>query len=86
MDRVIDDGELEDPATGESRIYYLVKWNAMFYDQATWETEENVRRVDGVILDEFIGRRQIPQEKLMQPPPRPDMTRFIQYNQSPRLV
>ncbi|KAI8883742.1 hypothetical protein K501DRAFT_86912 [Backusella circina FSU 941] len=83
MDRVIDDGELEDPTTGESRIYYLVKWNGMFYDQATWETEESVRRVDSTKLDEFISRKQIPQEKLMHPPPRPDMTRFIQYNQSP---
>ncbi|RCH81139.1 Chromodomain-helicase-DNA-binding protein, partial [Rhizopus stolonifer] len=48
IDRVIDDGELEDPTTGESKIYYLVKWNGLFYDNATWETEEDVRKVDSI--------------------------------------
>jgi hypothetical protein len=83
MDRIIDDGELEDPNTGEAKVYYLVKWYGLFYDQATWETEEDVRRVDNVKLDEFLSRKQIPPEKLPEPPQRPDLTRFIQYDSSP---
>jgi SNF2 family DNA or RNA helicase len=79
----VDDGELEDPATGENKIYYLVKWNGMFYDAATWETEEDVRRVDNVKLDEFISRKQIPPHKLAPTPQRPDVTRFVQYDSSP---
>ncbi|KAG0788881.1 hypothetical protein G6F16_006870 [Rhizopus arrhizus] len=83
IDRVIDDGELEDPVTGENKIYYLVKWNGLFYDLATWETEEDVRRVDNVKLEEFIARKQIPAHKLAPSAARPDVTRFIQYDSSP---
>ncbi|KAI8991556.1 hypothetical protein BDF20DRAFT_845263 [Mycotypha africana] len=83
IDRVIDDGELEDPTTGESRIYYLVKWNGLFYDQCTWETEEDVRRIDSVLLDEFLSRKVISPEKLAPPPARPDPSRFIEYADSP---
>ncbi|CAO0794785.1 unnamed protein product [Mucor circinelloides] len=83
MDRVIDDGELEDPDTGESKVYYLVKWNGMFYDSSTWETEEDVRKTNSVLLDEFIARKQIPEEKMAPSPPRPDSSRFIEYADSP---
>lgn len=83
MDRVIDDGELEDPATGESRVYYLVKWNGSFYDASTWETEEDVRKCDSVLLDEFLARKVIPPEKTQPSPPRPDVSRFTHYAASP---
>ncbi|KAI8088403.1 hypothetical protein BDF21DRAFT_413129 [Thamnidium elegans] len=83
MDRVIDDGELEDPQTGESRVYYLVKWNNSFYDASTWETEEDVRRCDSVLLDEFISRKIIPPEKAGPCPPRPDVSQFTHYATSP---
>jgi SNF2 family DNA or RNA helicase len=83
MDRVIDDGELEDPATGDSKVYYLVKWNGMFYDSSTWETEEVVRGIDSIKLDEFLSRKIIPEEKMCPAPPRPDSSRFIEYADSP---
>ncbi|RCI00137.1 hypothetical protein CU097_010915 [Rhizopus azygosporus] len=83
IDRVVDDGELEDPETGDSKIYYLVKWSGLFYDQATWETEDDVRKVDSAKLDDFLSRKQIPPYKLAPTPQRPDVTRFIQYDSSP---
>lgn len=55
----------------------------MFYDQSTWETEEDVRKANGLMLDEFLGRKQIPQEKLAPSPPRPDSSRFFEYAESP---
>lgn len=45
IDRIIDEGELGDPVTGESSIFYLIKWNGQFYDASTWESEEDVRNV-----------------------------------------
>lgn len=45
VDRVIDEGELVDPVTGEPSIYYLVKWNGQFYDASTWESEEEIQKV-----------------------------------------
>ncbi|KAI8974348.1 P-loop containing nucleoside triphosphate hydrolase protein [Pilobolus umbonatus] len=84
VDRVVDDGELEDPETGENKIYYLVKWNGTFYDSCTWETEEDIRKVDPTKLTEFISRKIIPPEKLAPPQPRPEPYRFVQYNASPR--
>lgn len=45
VDRVIDEGELQDPTTGENRIYFLVKWNGLFYDASTWESEDDLREV-----------------------------------------
>ena len=45
VDRIIDEGELVDPVTGEPSIYYLVKWNGQFYDASTWESEEDVQKV-----------------------------------------
>jgi hypothetical protein len=45
LDRIVDEGELEDPDTGELRIFYLCKWNSQFYDQCTWEKEEDVEKV-----------------------------------------
>lgn len=45
VDRIIDEGELADPITGEPSIFYLVKWNGLFYDASTWESEEDVQKV-----------------------------------------
>ncbi|KAI9491153.1 SNF2 family N-terminal domain-containing protein [Zychaea mexicana] len=84
VDRVIDEGELQDPASGETKIFFLVKWNGLFYDASTWETEEDLRKIDALKIDEFHQRRQIPQEKLANSPPRPTpMTPFQHYDQSP---
>lgn len=107
VDRVIDEGELTDPLTDENKIYFLVKWNGLFYDSSTWETEDDLRQVSGwklswffkrtgplhvtfpqidsVKIDEFHARRQIPQHKLVNPPPRPIpmVTPFTHYDRSP---
>lgn len=45
VDRIIDEGETVDPVTNEPHIFYLVKWNGLFYDAATWESEEDVQKV-----------------------------------------
>ncbi|KAI8384576.1 SNF2 family N-terminal domain-containing protein, partial [Radiomyces spectabilis] len=83
MDRIIDEGELTDPATGEAKIYYLVKWNAQFYDASTWENEDDVEEIDESKIEEFHDRRQISPQKLAPPPPRPDLSRFMKYDASP---
>lgn len=49
----MDEGELEDPDTGELRIFYLCKWNSQFYDQCTWEKEEDVEKVR-----RMVGKRE----------------------------
>jgi len=40
MDRIIDEGELGD------KIYYLVKWKSLSYDDCTWEPRELVLDVN----------------------------------------
>jgi hypothetical protein len=39
IDRIIDEGEMD------GDVYYLVKWNALPYDESTWESQ-----VCGLIL------------------------------------
>ncbi|KAI8147251.1 SNF2 family N-terminal domain-containing protein [Fennellomyces sp. T-0311] len=84
-DRVIDEGELQDPVTGENKVYFLVKWNGLFYDASTWETEDDLRKIDDSTIEEFHSRRQIPPQKLANPPQRPIpmVTPFAHYEQSP---
>lgn len=50
VDRIVDEGELGDPITGEARIFYLVKWSGLFYDASTWESEEDVQKVNIPLL------------------------------------
>ncbi|KAI9278311.1 SNF2 family N-terminal domain-containing protein [Phascolomyces articulosus] len=85
VDRVIDEGELQDPTTGENKIFFLVKWNGLFYDASTWESEEDLRKIDVEKIDEFHARRQIPQQKLADSPQRPTpmVTPFQHYEKSP---
>ncbi|KAI8331840.1 SNF2 family N-terminal domain-containing protein [Chlamydoabsidia padenii] len=83
LDRIVDEGELEDPDTGELKIFYLCKWNAQFYDQCTWEKEEDVEKMDESKIEEFTIRRIIPEYKIKPNPPRPDLSRFMKYDRSP---
>ncbi|CAO3638143.1 unnamed protein product [Cunninghamella blakesleeana] len=83
VDRIIDEGELMDPNTGENRIYYLVKWNGLFYDASTWESETDMLNIDPVKIHEFHARRQIPPEKLNTIPTRPPLNKFVKYEESP---
>lgn len=57
VDRIIDEGELADPVTGEPSIFYLVKWNGLFYDASTWESEEDVQRVSeyNIVRTHFLS-------------------------------
>ncbi|OAD00786.1 hypothetical protein MUCCIDRAFT_10946, partial [Mucor lusitanicus CBS 277.49] len=70
---------LVDPVTGEPSIYYLVKWNGQFYDACTWESEEDVQQMDMSKIADYQRNRIIPQEKLPNPPRRPDYTQFVKY-------
>ncbi|KAL0088183.1 P-loop containing nucleoside triphosphate hydrolase protein [Phycomyces blakesleeanus] len=83
LDRIIDEGELTDPVSGENKIFYLAKWNGLYYDQCTWETDADVERIDKAKIDEFHAHRIIPPQKVPNPPPRPDFTRFMKYDSSP---
>ncbi|KAI8331392.1 P-loop containing nucleoside triphosphate hydrolase protein [Chlamydoabsidia padenii] len=84
VDRIIDEGELADPITGQSKIYYLVKWNGLLYDSSTWESEDEMQTIDPIKIQEFHARRQIPQEKLANSPQRPPNSQFVKYDLSPK--
>ncbi|KAI8096416.1 SNF2 family N-terminal domain-containing protein [Halteromyces radiatus] len=84
VDRIIDEGELMDPITGENKIYYLVKWNGLLYDASTWESEADMQNIDPIKIQEFHARRQIPQEKLDNSPKRPPVSQFMKYDSSPK--
>ncbi|KAI9015336.1 SNF2 family N-terminal domain-containing protein [Phycomyces nitens] len=84
VDRVIDEGELADASTGQVAVYYLVKWNGQPYDMCTWESEKDIRRIDMSKIEEFQARRIIPSQKLVNPPPRPDISKFVKYEHSPK--
>ncbi|KAI7865420.1 P-loop containing nucleoside triphosphate hydrolase protein, partial [Spinellus fusiger] len=84
VDRIIDEGELADPSTGIATVYYLVKWNAQSYDMCTWESEKDVRKIDASKVDDFQARRIIPSHKLVNPPSRPEVSRFKKYLKSPK--
>ncbi|KAI8968258.1 SNF2 family N-terminal domain-containing protein [Mycotypha africana] len=79
IDRVIDEGELYDPVTDKTIIYYLIKWNGLFYDASTWEHEDDVQKMNATKITEFQRNRAIPQEKLPNAPKRPDLSQFIKY-------
>ncbi|KAG1118543.1 hypothetical protein G6F40_002114 [Rhizopus arrhizus] len=82
VDRIIDEGELRDAVTGEPKLYYLVKWKGLFYDASTWESEEDVQKMDETKIQEYQRNRVIPQEKVSNPPRRPDYTQFVKYDTS----
>ncbi|ORX61446.1 hypothetical protein DM01DRAFT_1395195 [Hesseltinella vesiculosa] len=84
VDRIIDEGELADPVTGEPKVFYLVKWRGLMYDASTWESEADMLSIDAVKIQEFHARRQIPQGKLSNPPRRPPMDQFVKYTDSPK--
>ncbi|ORZ15904.1 P-loop containing nucleoside triphosphate hydrolase protein [Absidia repens] len=84
LDRIIDEGELADPITGDIKIYYLVKWNGLLYDASTWESEVDIQAIDPIKIQEFHTRRQIPQEKLANSPSRPPISQFSKYDSSPK--
>ncbi|KAI9244805.1 SNF2 family N-terminal domain-containing protein [Sporodiniella umbellata] len=79
VDRVIDEGELRDAVTGEPKLYYLVKWKGLFYDASTWESEQDVQKMDETKIQEYQQNRMIPQEKLTGSPKKPDYSQFIKY-------
>jgi len=61
MDRIIDEGELGD------KIYYLVKWKSLSYDDCTWEPRELVLDMDQEVLNDyerFRSLKGIEQKKL----------------------
>ncbi|CAO3677494.1 unnamed protein product [Rhizopus stolonifer] len=82
VDRIIDEGELRDMVTGEPKLYYLVKWRGLFYDASTWESEQDVQKMDETKIHEYQQNRLIPQEKLANPPKKPDYTQFTKYGAS----
>ncbi|KAI8364631.1 SNF2 family N-terminal domain-containing protein [Radiomyces spectabilis] len=84
IDRIIDEGELTDPETGQTKIFFLVKWNGLFYDASTWESEDDVMEIDALKIEEFHIRRQIPSHKLVNSPPRPNVSTFAKYDASPK--
>ncbi|KAG1712992.1 hypothetical protein DVH05_000722 [Phytophthora capsici] len=54
-DRPLDDFAPDDAADGESKFqYFLVKWNALSYDEITWEREDDVG--DDAALEQYNER------------------------------
>ncbi|KAJ1973907.1 hypothetical protein H4R35_003873, partial [Dimargaris xerosporica] len=85
VDRVIDEGELFDPATETNEVFVLVKWCAQPYDDATWEKIDIVREMDPEKLAEFHERRLPPNPTRSHTQPRPPRNQFQQLTESPKF-
>ncbi|KAJ1925479.1 hypothetical protein IWQ60_004528 [Tieghemiomyces parasiticus] len=83
VDRVLDEGELPDPQTGEPVVYVLVKWCGQPYDEATWELLEEVRGLDAERLADFHARRLPPDPHRSHTRLCPPPTAFQQLTTSP---
>ncbi|ORY07424.1 hypothetical protein LY90DRAFT_207702 [Neocallimastix californiae] len=82
MDRIIDEGELGD------KIYYLVKWKSLSYDDCTWEPRELVLDLDPDVLNDyerFRSLKGIEQKKLSyaNKNKRPSVRNFVKLEKSP---
>ncbi|KAG4093180.1 SNF2 family N-terminal domain-containing protein [Neocallimastix lanati (nom. inval.)] len=82
MDRIIDEGELGD------KIYYLVKWKSLSYDDCTWEPRELVLDMDPDVLNDyerFRSLKGIEQKKLSyaNKSKRPSVRDFKKLEKSP---
>jgi len=82
IDRIIDEGELGD------KIYYLVKWKSLSYDDCTWEPRELVLDTDPEVLKEyeqFRSLKGIEMKKLSyaNKSKRPTIREFVKLEKSP---
>ncbi|KAJ1656324.1 hypothetical protein IWQ61_004080 [Dispira simplex] len=83
VDRVIDEGELSNPDTGNMEVHVLVRWCNQPYDESTWEAIDRIRELDAEKLDEFHHRRLPPDPTRSHTLPRPPRNAFKQLTQSP---
>ena len=58
VDRVLDESLRTDPVNGEVNTFFLVKWCALPYEDATWEVEEDVDN-DKIERFRFIQNRPV---------------------------
>ncbi|KAJ1548306.1 hypothetical protein HK405_003743, partial [Cladochytrium tenue] len=80
IDRIIDDGD----ANGE--VFYLVKWCAQMYDQATWEPADVVEEIDPSKIEEFHARKMVSKSKVASyanAGKRPPPTEWSKMDESP---
>ncbi|KAJ3360096.1 Chromodomain helicase DNA binding protein [Allomyces javanicus] len=82
IDRILDEGEVRD-ARGTDDVYYLVKWENLSYDQATWETKDTCDEMNPDAVAEFHARRDVPAYKRALTPPKPSVDQWTKYPASP---
>ncbi|KAL7751398.1 hypothetical protein RI367_003258 [Sorochytrium milnesiophthora] len=87
IDRIIDEGEVNDAATDTVHVYYLVKWENQPYDCASWEPKETCDEIDPDAVQEYLRRREIPDYKRsaqqLQQQQRPPPNQWAKYAVSP---
>ncbi|ORZ34456.1 SNF2 family N-terminal domain-domain-containing protein, partial [Catenaria anguillulae PL171] len=64
MDRILDEGEVAGSGGASSQVYFLVKWENLAYDQATWESKEDCEEWDSDLVKEFLERRVLNEQKV----------------------
>ncbi|KAL1920993.1 uncharacterized protein VTP21DRAFT_11628 [Calcarisporiella thermophila] len=84
VDRIIDEGELEDPMTGKLKVFYLTKWCSLPYDQCTWESTEELQQIAPDSIEIFHKRRDPPDVKLNKTIVRQHPSQFKKLSKSPR--
>ncbi|KAI9223141.1 hypothetical protein BC828DRAFT_396216, partial [Blastocladiella britannica] len=88
LDRILDEGEVASHAGAETDVYYLVKWDNLPYDQATWERREDCEEWDKEIVDAFVARRAVDNFKrayMSRPIMRPSVDAWVPYKESPEF-
>ncbi|KAI9176217.1 hypothetical protein H9P43_006582 [Blastocladiella emersonii ATCC 22665] len=88
VDRILDEGEAT-AHDGSAAIYYLVKWENLAYDQASWEAKEDCDEWDPDAVADFLSRRAVNDAKrrsmagpVVRPGPGTGQS-FVPYTESP---
>ncbi|KAL1917321.1 uncharacterized protein VTP21DRAFT_4977 [Calcarisporiella thermophila] len=84
VERILDEGELEDPITGGLKVYYLTKWRSLPYEQSTWESKDELKQIAPKSIELFYKRREIPETKKTKTFDRMRLGQFNKLIKSPR--
>ncbi|KAI0220864.1 hypothetical protein L0F63_004948 [Massospora cicadina] len=83
IDRLLDEGELEDPAAPDGYyVYVLVKWCGLPYEASTWERIEFVQELSKERFDEFTKLQEPPDDTFPVVAPIPPISEFVKPSES----
>jgi chromodomain-helicase-DNA-binding protein 7 len=78
IDRILDTYEIDDPQKEGGKLrYFLVKWKALPYDEASWELEQDIKNPKKI--ERFNLINQIVPEHHIKFSPRPKADKWVQH-------